>query len=153
MRSLVIDDEFMAGMKLAELLKPHGSCRTAVTANQALTLFRSALRAGEPYELVTIDIQLPDMNGLDLLRALQQAEAESRHPPARKLMVSANGTRDNVRSAACRGCDGFLIKPVQRDALLARLVALGLVPPPPPPRAQEVIAAEPANPPEAPQTS
>jgi two-component system, chemotaxis family, chemotaxis protein CheY len=128
MRSLVIDDEFVALNKLVGLLTPFGQCDAATSGCQALEMFCRALKDTCPYRLVTIDINMPDINGIVLLGRLQQAERVVACISARKLMVTAASSESHVLAAATGDCDGFLVKPVRRTVLLQKLQALGLVP-------------------------
>jgi two-component system chemotaxis response regulator CheY len=128
MRSLAIDDEFVALSKMTLLLEPFGACDAATSAQQALDLFCQAIREGDPYQLVTIDINMPDMNGLTLLGRLQREEQARGCPRAKKLIVTAASTPRNVQAAVSGECDGFLVKPVRREVLLTKLTALGLLP-------------------------
>jgi two-component system chemotaxis response regulator CheY len=127
MRSLAIDDEFVALSKMVAMLEPFGQCDAAMTSRQALDLFRSALKEARPYDLVTIDINLPDMSGITLLERLQQEEEQRNAPRARKIMVTAESTMSNVLAAASGECDGFLAKPVRGALLGEKLVDLGLL--------------------------
>jgi len=126
MRSLVVDDEEVALFKLKALLEAYGPVDAATCGQEALNLFRRALETGNPYQLVTLDIQMPGMDGLTLLRVLVHEEGLRRVTPARKIMVSAASTQANVWMSMLARCDGFLVKPVRRETLEERLSALGL---------------------------
>ena len=127
MRILIIEDDFVALSKMVALLKPFGSCDAATHGQQALDLHCRALDEGQPYQLVMIDIHLPDTNGLTLLVRLHTEEKRSGSPRARKLIVTAESTASNVLAAATGECDGFLVKPVRRVVLVEKLTALGLL--------------------------
>jgi two-component system chemotaxis response regulator CheY len=128
MRSLAIDDEFVALSKMVTLLEPFGQCDAATSSQQALELYRKALQEGCPYALVTIDINLPDTNGIALLERLHSEERRRGARRAWKLMVTAESTASNVLAAASGECDGFLVKPVRRAVLVRKLATLGLLP-------------------------
>lgn len=128
MKILVVDDEFVALAKLIALLEPYGECQAATNGAQAMEFFSKALQAGDPYGLVTLDIQMPDLNGLDALGCMVQREKTSPATPARKIVISAAPRRANVSRAAQYGCDGFLVKPVSREALGTLLAKLGISP-------------------------
>jgi two-component system, chemotaxis family, chemotaxis protein CheY len=128
MRSLVVDDEMVAVDKLISLLAPLGSAEPATRGQQALELFRKALEEGCPYDLVTIDIEMPDMNGIMLLSRLRWEEQTRHGAPAKKIMVTAHSTTSRVIAAATGKCDAYLVKPVQRDVLLDKLARLGMLP-------------------------
>ncbi len=128
MRSLVIDDEYAALQGMAAILGSLGRCDPATNGQQALELFCKALDGISPYHLVTIDINMPDTNGIRLLGCLQQEERVRGVAHARKIMITAASTTSNVLAALTGECDGFLAKPVRRAVLLEKLVALELLP-------------------------
>ncbi len=128
MRSLVIDDEFVALSKMVGLLRPLGDCDAATSGEQALNLFLRALTNGAPYDLITIDINMPDMNGITLLSRFQAEEKVHCSPASRKLMVTADSSASNVRAALAGDCDGFIVKPIKRAVLADKLASLHLVP-------------------------
>ena len=128
MRSLAIDDEFVALTKMTTLLRPLGPCDAATSGKQAIEMCEEALKQGLPYKLITIDIGLPDMNGLALLVRIWKEEKKYNAERATKLVVTANSTASNVLAAATGECDGFLVKPVRRPVLFRKLSLLGLLP-------------------------
>ena len=133
MRSLAVDDEFVALSKMVALLGPLGSCDAATNGQQASSMLCKALDESKPYNLITIDINMPDTNGIALLMCLQKEEKKRHVPQSTKLIVTAMSTQSNVLAAAKQECDGFLVKPVRKPVLIEKLTALGLLP------------AEPAN--------
>jgi two-component system chemotaxis response regulator CheY len=131
MKILIIDDEMPVLTKMKVLLSAYGECTLATTARQAIQLCTSALQENKPFDLITIDIHLKDVSGLDLLASINQIENETTLPPAKKVVVTAAGTKDNIIRAMIKGCDGFLVKPVKRDTLEQKLDSLGFVKPSP----------------------
>lgn len=69
--------------------------------------------------LVLSDINMPGMDGLELLRRIKQTP-----PPLPVCMMTAYGSEAYRREAAAAGSDGYLTKPVDFDALKARIRAL-----------------------------
>jgi two-component system, chemotaxis family, chemotaxis protein CheY len=139
MRILAVDDEFVALSKLVTLLEPLGQCDAFTSGYQALNQFRKVLAEGESYDLLLIDINLQDANGLDLLARFQKIEREFQVGSARKVIVTAESTSSNVAAAVAGRCDGFLVKPVRRAVLMEKLAALQLVP------FEAVLKAEPSG--------
>ena len=131
MKILIIDDEMPVLTKMKVLLSAYGACTLATTAQQAIQLCTSALQENKPFDLITIDIHLKDVSGLDLLASIIQIENETPLPPAKKVVVTAAGTKDNIIRAMIKGCDGFLVKPVKRDTLEQKLAGLGFGKPSP----------------------
>ena len=131
MKSLVVEDEFLNRKVLSLLLDPYGPVDVAVSGAEAREALRIALEEGEPYDLICLDIGLPDADGQQLLREIREAE-ESRgihpHEAARVFMVTSQGDIENVRRAFANECDGYLVKPVDRDSFETQLREVGLIP-------------------------
>ena len=132
MRFLVIDDEFVALNRVVALLTPHGECEAATHASQALEMFRAALKEGAPYNLVTVDIDIPGQDGVELLREMRSLERVAHMVPTKIIMVTADNSETNVRRARGAHCDAYLVKPVTKQALTTKLIELKLISPLPP---------------------
>lgn len=128
MKILIIDDEITALTKMKLLLTAYGDCALATNANQAMQLCVKAIQSDAAFNLITIDIHLGDDNGHDLLERINQLEIREEVEAAKKIIVTASGTKKNLLKAYVNGCDGFLVKPVMRDALEQKLTALGVTP-------------------------
>lgn len=126
MRILIIDDEITALTKMKLLLAPYGECALATNAGQAMQVYVKAIKSGKPFDLITIDIQLGEANGHDLLERINQLEIGEGVAAAKKIIVTASGTKKNLLKAYLNGCDGFLVKPVKRDDLEQKLASLGM---------------------------
>jgi CheY-like chemotaxis protein len=124
---MIVDDEMAALTKMKVLLGAFGECTLCTGSQQAVQLCAKAIEAGRPFELITIDIHLGRADGNDLLEEINQLEAKQRATPAKKLIVTASGTKENLVKAFQKGCDGFIVKPVQRDALDQKMLSLGFV--------------------------
>jgi two-component system, chemotaxis family, chemotaxis protein CheY len=125
MRILVIDDEFAALKKLEVLLSKYGDCDAATNAEQAKASFVQAIKEGVPYDLITIDIGLPDTNGLELLKYFSALESRSPKLGSKKIMVTGSGDADHVLDAS-KYCDGYITKPIKKDVLAQKLKQLGI---------------------------
>ena len=128
MKILVIDDELVSLAKLKAIFDQYGQCDAVSDGNAALKKFAAAVTRGDLYALVTIDIEMPTLSGLDILERLNRIEKENGAAPAVKLMVSGSSTRDNVLKASKLRCDGFLVKPVTPALVGQKLQSLGIKP-------------------------
>lgn len=117
---LVVDDN-AANLKLARvLLQQEGYLvRTASDAEEALELLADWVPA-----LILMDIQLPGLDGLALTRRLK---ADPRHAGVVVIALTAYAMPGDDDKAFAAGCDGYIAKPIDIDALPA-LVARHLTP-------------------------
>ncbi|BBO76083.1 response regulator [Desulfosarcina widdelii] len=123
MRILLIDDEPIALTKLELMLTNAGTCDTAGSGVEATEYFVKAINDNRPYDLVTIDIELPDITGLDLLNRFVELEHKNGITAAKKIMVTAHSNVDFVVKAKDK-CDAFVVKPLRKATLLAKIQEL-----------------------------
>jgi len=86
---------------------------------------RQAVEAwlSEPFDLVLMDIQMPEMDGIAATRAIRAAEAEARRAPTPIIAVSANAMAHQVREYLAAGMDGHVAKPIELAKLHAAIEA------------------------------
>lgn len=125
MRILIVDDEPHNRTVLQFMLKSLGSCDQAVDGREAVEAFLMALDEGDPYQLILMDIMMPDMNGQDALksiRAHERARGVDGAGEAVIFMVTALDTETQVVEAFFKGCcTDYLTKPVTQDRLFEKL--------------------------------
>jgi len=124
MKSLIVEDDFTGRFLLQELLAPYGECHVAVNGKEAVAAYRMALEAGRPYDLVCLDIMMPEMDGHEALkemRALEELKFVHSTAGGRIIMTTALGDIKNVSAAYQALCDGYLVKPVDKSKLLELL--------------------------------
>jgi CheY-like chemotaxis protein len=107
---LIVDDN-PQNLKLARvILAAEGyDVRTAIDAEHALTLLESFV----PH-LILMDIQLPGMDGLELTRRLK---ADSRYRDIAIVALTAYAMKGDDEKALSAGCDGYMSKPIDTNAL------------------------------------
>ncbi|HEX4198612.1 MAG TPA: ATP-binding protein [Caulobacteraceae bacterium] len=86
---------------------------------------RQAVEAwmAEPYDLVLMDIQMPEMDGIAATRAIRAAEAETGRPHTPIIAVSANAMTHQVKEYLAAGMDGHVAKPIELSKLHAAIEA------------------------------
>ncbi len=129
MKILIVDDEYVALSKMTTLLSKYGDCKFATDGKQALKLFDIAVAdEGHPYDLITIDIDMPKIDGLELLKIISQKEQNRNISRAKKIIISAENSADNVLQAVQNHCDAFIAKPVLKRTLVDKLKEIGITP-------------------------
>ena len=76
LRILIVDDDLMGRRLLQRFLSPYGDCDTAADGKEALLVFRAAAEKGEPYDLICLDIVMPEMDGRTALKEMRAWEEE-----------------------------------------------------------------------------
>ncbi len=111
LKFLIVDDFSTMRRIVRGLLKEMG-CTHAVEAEDgvaALSLMRT-----QPVDFVVSDINMPNMNGFDLLKAIK-ADPNLRHLPV--LMVTAEARKEDIVLAAQSGAAGYIVKPFSKATL------------------------------------
>ena len=130
-RYLIVDDDGMGRFLLKEFLGGFASCDVAENGKEGLRLFEQALSDGNPYSLICIDLVMPEMNGLALIRRIKELEKLhhlSHEYTARIFVITASDTAwDKADLLLDNLCDDYIVKPFDRSALQARLRTYGLV--------------------------
>ena len=108
---LVVDDEAEIRTSLEEILREEGySVAGAASAAEALVLIQDA-----PYDVVLLDIWLPDRDGLEVLSDIRQLASETR---PEVIIISGHGTIETAVKATKLGAYDFLEKPLSLDRTL-----------------------------------
>lgn len=109
-RILVVDDAAFMRMIIKDILKGSGYEIAGEAANGA----EAVARYDELHpDLVTMDITMPEMDGIEACRTIRE-----KHPNAMILIVSAMGQQQLVVEAIEAGAFDFIIKPFQPDKVL-----------------------------------
>jgi two-component system, chemotaxis family, chemotaxis protein CheY len=130
MRTLIVEDDFTSRLLLEEILKTYGSINTADNGREAVATVKDALDAGEPYDLICLDIMMPEMDGQEALRKIRDEEERrgiTLSNGVKIVMTTALDDPKNVIAAYQNLCDTYIIKPIQKKMLLNALSKLGLV--------------------------
>ncbi|WP_349268886.1 sensory transduction protein regX3 [Mycolicibacterium parafortuitum] len=112
MRVLLVEDDDGVASALAELLTQHGASVVLTTRGT------DALHRMKGCDLVLLDLGLPDMDGLDVLRTLRRASAVP------VIIMTARDSDGAVVLGLRAGADDYLVKPVRKAVLLARIDAV-----------------------------
>ena len=128
MRALVVDDEVVSRSKLQKIMARFGPCDAADSGSAALHAFRDAMEKGEPYDLVALDIAMPEMDGTQVLHNIRKVENElgiERSQGVKVVMVTAHADKDTVIACIQAGCDEYIRKPFDKAIISQKLHRLG----------------------------
>jgi signal transduction histidine kinase/CheY-like chemotaxis protein len=122
---LVAEDNEINALLMRSLLGRLGH-QAVISTNgeQALESWLSAKSAGTPYDLVLMDIQMPELNGIETTRRIRSLEAGQPGRQTPILALTANTMVEDRYACFESGMDGFLIKPLDREKLTEALAGL-----------------------------
>jgi len=126
-KTLVVDDELVGGNMLALYISPLGECDLVNNGSEAIKAFIKAIDKGESYDLITLDIVMPEMNGDEVLKRIRNIEEERGLPSTKIIMITAMDDAKVIMSAFKEQCDGYLVKPIRKVDLMKRLCELNLL--------------------------
>jgi CheY-like chemotaxis protein len=126
---LVAEDNEINALLTRTLLSKLGHRPTGVTGGEAaVAAWAQARAASEPYDLILMDLRMPDVDGLEAARRIRALEAGNRTPI---VALTANAFAEDRETALRAGMDDFLVKPLDRMRLRAILDAIPSVSTPP----------------------
>jgi two-component system chemotaxis response regulator CheY len=131
LKTLIVEDEITSRVMLREILKRYGSPYVAMNGKQAVDAVRAAIQAGDPFDLICLDIVMPEMDGHEALKQIRQLEEQAGIPPAKRakvIMTTAHADKNNVLEAIRGQCDYFLVKPIDGRVLIEELKRMQLIP-------------------------
>ncbi|MGE5683360.1 MAG: response regulator [Bacillota bacterium] len=131
MKALIVEDDFISRLILQKILSPYGVCDIAVNGKEAITAFTYALDNGDPYDLICLDIMMPEMDGRDALKVIRDKESQINLPPNKEVKIIMTTALDDAHEVIDAfykgGCTSYLVKPIEKRKLTGLLKDYGLI--------------------------
>jgi PAS domain S-box-containing protein len=122
MHVLVIDDNATNRMILDKTLENFGLRVSLATGGQmGIDMLKSAANVGQPYELVLLDMQMPEMDGEQTLKAIK---ADKTIKDVITVILTSMGTRGDASRLEAMGCAGYLLKPIKQQQLYDAILSI-----------------------------
>ena len=115
--------------KLELIMEYFGDCETLDRGDDVLNKFHEAHQENDPFDLIMLDINLPGMDGIQLLSAIRQAEKELDIENSRRvkiLMTSSYRDKKRIIASVQSGCDDYIGKPFNLELIRYKLDKLGI---------------------------
>ncbi len=129
MRILIVDDSHIIREAMVDILKEYGRCDLAPNGEIAVSLFEEAHKNGLAFDLVTMDIEMPNMNGqqaVNRIRAIEQSLNIAAEKAVKILMSTSRDELSMVSASYYEGCDGYINKPPTAEKIKQALNSLGI---------------------------
>lgn len=130
MRVLIADDNVTNRMIMHRMLSAYGQCDQVANGREVLEAFELAWEEGKPYDLICLDIMMPELDGQGVLRNIRARESDRglpAHRGVRIIMTTVLEDHESVLQAFRNQCEAYLVKPVTSERLAASLGKLGLI--------------------------
>lgn len=131
MKSLIVDDELTTRMMLKKILYPFGVCDTESNGKEAIQAFWLAMKDKSPYDLICLDIMMPEVSGKVVLKKIREIEKKSGIPDHQKVSIfmvtSINDSKVIMDTIVKYGCDSYILKPISKQKVLFQLKQFDLI--------------------------
>ncbi len=131
MKVLIVEDDFTSRKLMQTILSPYGECDIAVNGKEAVEAFEVSLAADAPYDLICMDIMMPEMDGQEALKRIRAIEKDKGLRGANEVKVVMTTALDdpkNVVEAYYKGgATSYIPKPIDRQLFIHLLRNLGLI--------------------------
>jgi two-component system, chemotaxis family, chemotaxis protein CheY len=130
MKILIAEDDMASRKFLGKFLSQYGECDMVIDGLEAIDAYMMSIKEKEPYDLICLDIMMPKVDGVKVLKAIRDLERQKGIAPenrAKIIMTTALAEAQYVQTAFEYGCEAYASKPIDTKKLQEVLVKLGLV--------------------------
>ncbi len=122
-RFLVVDDSTTAREGVRSVLNKIGfsAVDDAVDGRMAVEKLKRAADESKPYDIVFLDLNMPEMDGLKTLETIRQTSAIQNVPV---VIITTESAKPTVVRAVMQGISGFIVKPFSADELKRKVVEI-----------------------------
>ncbi|WP_088188103.1 response regulator [Desulfosporosinus sp. FKA] len=130
MNILIAEDDMPSRKFLSKFLSQYGDVDMVVDGLEALDAYLISIKENNPYDLICLDIMMPKVDGVRVLKAIRDYEAKRGVPQDKRvkvIMTTALEGTDFVKNSFELGCEAYAAKPIDTQKLLEVLEKLGLL--------------------------
>lgn len=131
MKILIVEDDLMSRKMMQHFLATYGSCDIAVDGIEAIDAFLMAWEEGQAYDLIYLDIMMPRLDGLKVLKIIREMERDRKVAEDQQVMIimtTALNDKKSVEEAFELGCQAYAAKPINREKLVEVMDKLKIFP-------------------------
>ena len=130
MRILIAEDDMASRKFLYKFLSEYGECEIVVDGMEALDAYLIAIKESEPYDLICLDIMMPKVDGVKVLKAIKDFEKQRGVLPedqVKIIMLTALDDPEYVKKAFDIGCQAYATKPIDTEKLIQVMKELEII--------------------------
>ncbi len=124
MKFLIVDDDFTSRKMVASLLAQLGQCDLAATGVEAIEAYTLSLQEENPYQVIFLDIVMPNMTGIEVLQKIRALEADQNIndlSETKVIITSILNDFATIKESFAAQCDAYLIKPITKKNIFETL--------------------------------
>ena len=124
LKFLVVDDDFVSRSKMEAIVESLGEYNSVENGKEAIALFQANFKGDKPFDIITLDIEMPDMDGTEVL--LKIREKENNHNIAKEnqvkiMMVTSHSDKGHLITCLQAGCNDFIAKPFEIETITKKI--------------------------------
>lgn len=130
MKVLIAEDDLASRRFLSKFLAQYGEVDLVVDGLEALDAYLIAIKDKEPYDLICLDIMMPKVDGVKVLKAIRDYEGKQKveiEKRVKVIMTTALAETDYVNRSFEIGCEAYAAKPIDTNKMLEVIRKLGLI--------------------------
>lgn len=130
MKILIAEDDLASRRFLSKFLAQYGEVDLVVDGLEALDAYLMAVKEKTPYDLICLDIMMPKVDGVKVLKAIRDYEIKQEIASEQRvkvIMTTALAETDYVNQAFEIGCEAYAAKPIDTNKMLEVIKKLGLI--------------------------
>ena len=128
MKILIAEDDFASRKFLFKFLSQYGECDMTIDGEETIEAFSLAHDEGMPYDLICLDIMMPKMDGIKVLKNIREIEDKKgidERERVKIIMTTALNDVKNVFDSFETGCQAYASKPIDTQKLVEVMKKLG----------------------------
>lgn len=129
MRILIAEDDYVSRKFMIKFLSQYGDCDVTVDGMEAIEVFMMSLDEKRYYDLICLDIMMPEVDGIKALKTIRKLEVERGVPlenRAKIIMTTALNATDEIFDSFESGSEAYSVKPIDTEKFKDVMVRLGL---------------------------
>lgn len=130
MKILIAEDDLASRRFLSKFLSQYGEVDIVVDGLEALDAYLMGIKEKDPYDLICLDIMMPKVDGVKVLKAIREYESKQNLQPelrVKVIMTTALAETDFVNQAFEIGCEAYAAKPIDTNKMFEVIRKLGLI--------------------------
>lgn len=128
MKILIVDDEQTSRKMIRGFVSRFAVCEEAEDGQEAVNAFINAWENWSPFDIMTLDVEMPEVGGQEALQQIRGLE-KSKNVPGDKqvkvLMVTMHQDKETIVSCIESGCNDYITKPLDKTVILQKITKLG----------------------------